>query len=86
MPKAAGSGAIEIEGTAGATPVPPSTSVVVTAPVVETVRVAVSAPTRDGVKINLTVQVPAAASEPPLAHVPVPALAKSALFVPVTVK
>jgi hypothetical protein len=66
-----------------ATPVPEMGAEPFTLP--EILRVAERAPTAGGVKVKRTVQLPAAATVPPLAHVP-PVRTKSAAFVPVSVK
>jgi hypothetical protein len=68
----------------GAIPVPVSESVPFTVP--EMLRVAVRAPAADGVNVRFTVHDALAAIVPAFAHVPVPALAKFAAFVPVNVK
>lgn len=85
LPKLMGLGAMESEGTSGEPPVPVRLSVVLAVPAV-IVRMALSAVIVAGVKVNLTVQEAPAAIVPPFAHVPVPALAKSAAFGPVSVK
>src|SRR5258708_34468942 len=75
---------VGFRSTLGATPVPVRESVPFTVP--EMVKVAARAPLADGVNVKFTVQEAAAAIVPPFEHVPVPALAKLAAFVPVRVK
>lgn len=82
--KATGLGAIEMEGTVGATPFPVKAIGTFTAPA-DTVNVPVSAASSVGVNVTFTVQEPAGARTVPLAHVPVAVLVKSAALAPVSV-
>jgi len=81
FPNAAGDGDMLITGV---TPVPVRRSCALTVPF--TVRMPFKAPVVDGVNVRLIVQVPLAAIVPPLAHVPVPALAKDVELGPDNVK
>ena len=75
---------VGLSETAAAMPVPVSESELFTVPKI--LRVAVRAPDADGVKVKSTVHDAKGITVPALAHVPVPALAKLAAFVPVRVK
>ncbi len=70
--------------TPGATPIPVRESDPFTVP--EMFNVAARAPLADGVNVKLTVHEKPIAMVPPLVQDPVPALAKLAAFVPVSVK